>query len=198
MATLNTTAEDIKFFEFLYPYVWPNATTERLAWAQEDLRRGLLSIETMVEEAMSHVGGYRRDSVHGKDHEDGSDSKKVTSCFRNNNIKDGRWTNSYIVSRTKSKVGMLRILAYNRAQDKFDFYAIPKKYYGNAEKVEIVLETWCYCYERPEPRGRDHKNRKWFEFKLDSWEELCKISEEDMIKKVEKKHRPFPRRNVKS
>jgi len=139
-------------------------------------KKGLIQRERLVELAISDVSGIKMDSTHGRDHEDGSDTKTVVSVMRNNQAALGRWTNSFTIRNVKTKTGALRIVAYNKFLDDFHYFFIPKSAYGNdVNQVEIVIEQVNGCYSDPNFNGVPSKHRKWWEYEVRSFEEMCKL-----------------------
>lgn len=174
MSTAQATSADYKFFDFLAPYRWPNKTKRQIAQYRELVADGDLQIETILENALAinSNGTYERIAEMGRDFCDNSDSKKVVSMFRNNNIRKNIWTNSFKISKLKNKIGLIRAVCYSQQQDKFYFYAIPHFAYAGADSIDIKLDQ-SVGYSEPAgiPRGR------WSAFMVDSFKELATITE---------------------
>jgi hypothetical protein len=138
---------------------------------------GLIQRERLVEIAISNLSGIAMDSTHGRDHADGSDTKTVVSVMRNNEIARGGWTNSFTIRNVKTKTGALRIVAYNKLQGKFHYFFIPKEAYGDTvNQVEIVIEKVSGCASQPNFTGNPSTHRKWWNYEVASFEELCKLT----------------------
>ncbi len=171
--TLNNTNEDLLFYDVLKAYVFDDITEEVDANNKWLVSHGILQIESMLEFAISKVSGVTRDSTVGRDFVDGSDAKKVTSNWRNNCVSRGEWTNSYIVTNIHQKQGTLRIMAYNRVMNRFDYYAIPYDAYSHLKStVDITLDKFTGHYQEPTPTGCKTKT-KWNLYKKSSFVEMA-------------------------
>lgn len=173
MSTGLVTVEDYKFFDLLAPYFYSDKTPEQVALLREQVEYGIFQIETLLENTLAKVGGrYVRVAEEGRDFDDGSDSKKSVSCFRNNSYSRDQWTNSFIIRNTKNKTGLLRCVCYSRQQDKFYFYAIPYSAYKGIKYLEFILDRSTGFRE---PKGIPCG--KWASYLVDSFEELATITE---------------------
>ena len=142
MSTVAVTPEDYKFFDFLAPYVWPNLTKSQIKLLRDQVEGGIIQIETLLENALANasLGGYIRCAEFRRDFTDNSDAKKSISQYRNNNIAKNQWTNSFMVTGLKNKIGLLRVLCYSKEQDKFYFFAIPPSAYEGKQHIEISAD----------------------------------------------------------
>jgi hypothetical protein len=174
MSTRQVTEEDRKFFEFLAPWRWPQATPIELALYRDLVETGELQIESVLENAlaMNSNGTYQRISEDGRDGTDNSDAKKATSQFRNNNIARDTWMNSFKITSLGNKIGLIRALCYSREQECFYFFAIPHKAYQGLKEVEIILDT-SIGYAKPKgiPKG------KWSKYQVSDFKRLATITE---------------------
>lgn len=162
---------DIRFFEEFSRYL--NYTDEELKHLQKAIFDGLLQRERLVELAVSRVSGIKLDSTHGMDMADSSDVKTVVSVGRKNNKNTGQWVNSFKVPRVYTKVGDLRIVAYNKILDQFHYFFVPYSAYRNIKVLEIVLETHTNHGSEFEFTGLPNRNKKWWNYEVDSFEDLC-------------------------
>jgi len=105
MSTHLATPEDFKFFDFLAPYRWPDKTAAEIALYRELVAYGEIQIETLLENTLvvASQGKYTRIAEDHADCSDGSDAKKATSNFRNNDILRDAWTNSFAITNLKNK-----------------------------------------------------------------------------------------------
>lgn len=174
MATTDNCVEyDIKFFEELYKYLPFDGTD--LKSLRKAVEMGLVQRERLAEIAISEVSGIAIDSRNGMDHADGSDTKTVVSSYRNNNKSKGCWTNSFMVRGVKTKVGPLRIIAYNKMLDKFHYFFVPYEAYRNCSAtVEIIIESVYNHFDDPNFDGVPEDWRKWWNWECKSFEEMCK------------------------
>lgn len=113
-----------------------------------------------------------------KDYNDNSDAKFAVSQFRNNDKARGAWMNSIAIKGTYEKTGPLRVCAYNKLADKFHFFFIPHSAFQHISKngvIEIILERVSGCYDEPEFTGIPSRHMKWWEYEVDTFEEMCNI-----------------------
>ena len=124
----------------------------------------IFNIERLVEESLSAVGPYSYVDHEGYDFSDFSDSKTTTV---NINTRIGT------VSSVETKIGALRITAYNPFKDGADYFFVPKKdmirvkspCYGNNSHKERILFTYS-------SKG---DNYGWFEdYRVNDFEQLAK------------------------
>lgn len=174
----STINEDYKFFDFLAPYRWPDATRYQLSLYRELVDNGDLQIETVLENALCKTskGLYKRISENFKDFSDNSDAKKATSSYRNNKLGI-QWTNSVFVSGISKKTGLIRALVYSRANEQFYFFAIPHQAYKNLDRVEISMDV-TYSADAPiigVPKG------KWTKCMVPTFERLATITHQEAL-----------------
>lgn len=193
MSTVATIPEDYKFFDFLAPLRWPEATPEQIACYRELVHDGDLHIETVLENALvvQSQGLYTR--VAGIDDFCGGwgDAKKSISTWRMNDTKRGSWTNSAKISNIKNKQGMLRCLVWSRYSDQFYFFAVPNVWYKDLSLVEINMdcarsEPWIKGTLKPQdpiiPQGIP--KGKWAKFAVPDFMTLARITEQEVIDRV--------------
>lgn len=160
MATLDERiVDDEKFFNYLFEYAHPDASNEIKNFIRKEfLLSGEIQIETMLENAIERVGGPEKKSAFGMDFVDGSDAKK--SCVRtraHGKNYDGS------VTGVANKVGSLRVMMYERKQNRFYFFVIPNEAYCGMKYVEIPFTL------DGEPK---RKNRFW-NYEVQSFEEMA-------------------------
>jgi hypothetical protein len=176
MATsLDNIHEDLRFYEELKVHAFGKVTKRIDEHNKFLIEHGVLQIETLLELAISRAGGLVRDATTGRDFADGSDAKKATSSWRNNNIRTGEWTNSHAVRNIKAKTGALRVMAFNRYADCFDYYVIPRRAYAhlNSNSIDITLDKFSSCYSEPTPTGR-RSNSKWDIYRKANFVQMAK------------------------
>jgi hypothetical protein len=173
MATTDNCVEyDIKFFEELHKYLPFNK--DDLVGIRKAVEMGLIQRERLAEIAIEAVSGVPIDSRQGMDHADGSDTKTVVSSYRNNSKARGAWTNSLMIRNVKTKVGPLRIIAYNKLLDEFHYFFVPYEAYRNCSSVvEIIIESVNNTFSEPDFSGKPQTWRKWWNYKCESFEEMC-------------------------
>lgn len=177
--TLNNVDEDLKFYHELKKHIWgPKLSRTKDDHMVDMVKMGLLQIETLLECAISKVGNLPIDHQTGQDFIDQSDAKKVTSNYRNNVIVEGTWTNSYFVRNIKAKKGKLRVMAWNRYADKFEYFVIPHHAFQHLKCsfIEIVLDRYNGYYTNPPtPAGGSVNYCKWNAYKVKDFYELSTL-----------------------
>ncbi len=155
-STLDNIEEDLMFYDELKLYAFGQSNQLSEQRDKFLILNGCMQIESVLELAISIVGNLPRKSTVSMDFADGSDAKKVTSVFRNNNIAKGKWMNSYKIHNIGAKRGKLRIMGYNRFKKCFDYYVIPYSSYNHltSNYLEITLDTFSGYYSTPVPTGR--------------------------------------------
>lgn len=125
----------------------------------------LFNIELLVEESLAEVGGYKFVDAKGYDFSDFSDSKTTTV-----NANTGIVT----ISSVETKIGALRITAYNPFKESADCFFVPasdldivrEPCYGNNSHKQRIKFTFSKKYE-------DHYG--WFEkYRVDNFKILAK------------------------
>lgn len=162
---------DLVFFNEFSKYL--GFTKDELVGIKKALDLGLIQRERLVELAATRLGIFEMDSVSGQDFNDGSDLKTVVSCIRNNDHERGCWLHSFPVRKIQSKNGALRIIAFNKFLKKFHYFFIPHSEYRNLKILEIVVESFSGLSSPPEFTGLPKKHRKWWDFEVESFEDLC-------------------------
>ena len=121
-----------------------------------------------------------------KDYNDKSDAKFAISQFRNNNINRGTWTNSIAIKGSYWKEGPLRVCAYNQIADTFHFFFIPHSEFQHISKngvIEIIIEQVNGYYHEPDFTGVPSLHRKWWQYEVDTFEEMCNLKPGDVRKR---------------
>lgn len=168
MATKSHTVDiDHKFFTEIFYRAYPNATKTEHKFAKKLVDDGVIAIETLLEVAVSVVGKLERDSSHGKDFKNGDDVKKTTvrtSC------RGQRYSAN--VSRVHTKVGDIRVMCYERIQDKFYYFIFPNasfQHIPSSSNIEIPFES--DGTPRRFPKSSLAK-MNWWNYEVDSFEEM--------------------------
>jgi hypothetical protein len=179
MSTQLATPEDFHFFDFLAPYRWPDKTKTEIDLLRELVAYGDIQIETVLENAlcMASKGRYTRIAENHADCSDGSDAKKATSNFRNNDILRDTWKNTFPITNLKNKTGLIRALCYSKVTAKFHFFAIPYNAYKGMNRVEVALDD-SVGYKEPKgiPKG------KWCKYEVESFEALATVRHQDQAR----------------
>lgn len=169
--TDNVIPYDVRFAEQLSPYLKLSAVQQQSL--TEFVAMGLVQRDRLVEMAIANVGGHKIVSINGQDFCDGSDSKSVVSTARNNDIKRGRWTNSFSVKKIRNKTGPLRIVAYNKMLDNFQYFFVPFDAYKHlTAQLDIIIESYV-TDNTPTFTGNINVYSKWWDYECNSFEEMC-------------------------
>lgn len=170
--TCNAVAYDVKLVEHLAPYLGPMTKLELKALTKFTAQ-GIIQRDRVAEVAMANVGGFEINSIFGMDFSDGSDAKTVVSSARCNNPAKNQWMNSFEVRNIATKTGDLRVIAYNKILDKFQYFLIPHKAYKHLKTtLSIIIETKVSKGD-PGFTGIGKTTRKFWEYECDTFEELC-------------------------
>jgi len=176
--TENGIQYDIRFFDEFYPLL-KDFGDEAKRYMTLAVSKGLISKDAFMEQVFSDISGIPRNSMDGMDFQDQSDLKTVVGQIKNNHIKLGRWTHSFFVQGVNTKVGALRVIAYNKLRDDFHYFYIPNSEFQHCKYLEIIIETsTCKIGETPQftgeyqPRCRGTGLRKWWEFEVPTIQDL--------------------------
>jgi len=175
MATLDhTVPTDLKFLDLFYKHRYPNEPAYHYDITKAMVTCGELQIETLQENTLVELNpDIVKESTYGRDFSDGSDSKKVTSVYRNNQIEKGNWLHSFPVRNIATKKDGLRIVGYNVLSDTFHFWAIPYGAYSHLTHVlEITIESYRNVYTDP-CTGVSNTKCKWDKYEVDTLHELA-------------------------
>ncbi len=145
-------------FEKLCPRAYPLFTNVEKEVCRELIRSGQRLCATMLEVAISKVGGIRHDPTVGRDHDDGSDDKFATARFKSNGTEY-----SAAVGKFHNKRGLLRIYVYERIQDAEYFFLIKYEDYKRLSHIEIPFYV----------DTGDLKESKWASRRVSKFEELA-------------------------
>jgi len=176
MATLAHTLNiDYIFFDELVFKAYPKIKQYEFNFMRKLVKDGVIAIETLFEKSIGITGGLVRSSTNGMDFADGSDAKKVTATHHSaKKRKDGTFgPRSYSagIKDVHTKVGILRVMCYERIQDRFYYFKIPNEAYshiGAKSKIEIP-----FC-QNGDPRRIPHGpvKQNWWNYEVQSFEEM--------------------------
>lgn len=144
----------------MWPFAYPRFN--RIPFARKLVRAlakdGIVNAGLLLEKAISRVGKLKRDSTVGRDFVDLSDAKSVSVRFH-----DSRY--SADVKNIKTKQGALRILCYERIQDKFYYFVVPARY-NPKTSIEIPFDL----------RGNpDRRSGIWWRFQVSTFADLSGV-----------------------
>jgi len=163
---------DIRFFEEYIQYL--DFDESEINVLRKAAKMGLIQRDRLAELAISKIGKIAMDSTVGQDLADTTDVKTVVSSIRNNDKHKGIWTHSFKVPKIANKNGPLRVVAYNKILDKFHYFFIPKEAYSHLTVLEIIVERFSGISDyEPTFTGNPEKHRKWWQYEVPSFEEMC-------------------------
>ena len=170
MATKAHTVDiDHVFFDETFYRAYPNASKKEYSFAKSLVDDGVIAIETLLEVAVSQVGNLIRDSAHGKDFKNGDDVKKASVRTFNHGM-------SYAanVSQVHTKVGRLRVMCYERKQDKFYYFIIPNhafQHISSTSNIDIPFELDGTPRRVPK---RKKRYANWWDYEVESFEKMAR------------------------
>ena len=174
MATTdNAVKYDVRMLEEILPHL--DVPAEEVENMRTLAAKGWLQMDRIVEQAMAIKGSFELVSIFGMDFSDRSDAKSVVSTMRNNNKNRGQWTNSFEIRNIATKVGALRVIAYNKLLDKFHYFYIPRNAYVHLNHtLTITIERFTHWGEgEPAWTGVPKKNTLFWEFECATFEDMC-------------------------
>ena len=126
------------------------------------LEGGLLEVSTCFENAVAKVGKYKVISEDQADLSDGSDCKMASARTHNY----GRQYGAPITS-VSGKTGTLRIQVYERKQNKFYYFAIPRDAYKHISKTSNI--DIPFDRDTGDPKRANH----WWAWECESFKGMC-------------------------
>lgn len=149
-----------QFCQYLPDYSAACQTT--VQWA---MALGGLQVSTFFEQALAHQGGFTVISTDAADLSDGSDGKLST-------VRHSRYGTNYSAPVTGifGKTGTLRVQVYERIQNKFYYFLIPRSAYQHIKKtsnIEIPFEL------SGTPRRRNVCVINWWQFQVPDFLAVC-------------------------
>jgi hypothetical protein len=132
---------DDKYFDFLFPIAYPNATEEIKSFIKENMiPKGDIAIESLLETAISVSNGIVKESSAGydflnKDGTPGGDAKKATAFLNRN-----RPRREAVVKDFGNKIGNLYICVFEPHLEQFYFFNVPYSRYKNSKSLSIYFE----------------------------------------------------------
>ena len=132
------------------------------------LEYGVLQVSTFYEHAVAHKGGYTVVSEDTHDFDDYGDGKLCCVRTSSNGTKY-----SAPIKNINGKIGTLRVQVYERKQNKFYYFAIPKYAYEHIPKtsnIEIPFEL----DGTPRKFSSRPVIQNWWQFEEPTFEAMCK------------------------
>ena len=161
---------EIAHFNHFKQYI-PNYNTHCDATITQLLKMGGLQVSTLFEHALANIGGHELVSLDKGD------------LYRSGKYSDAKLSSTRTSSRgtqygaqvqgIHNKTGTLRVQVYERKQNKFYYFVIPRRAYIDVPKssnIEIPFEM--NGDPRRIPKRAVYVN--WWRYEVASWEELAK------------------------
>jgi len=158
----------LRFFIELWPKAYP--MYNRIPFATKLARRltrdGVLSHGHLLEKAISRVGSIVRESTMGKDFADKSDAKAVSvrTCSKGKAY-------SAPVTNIHRKKGYLRVMVFERKQDRFYYFMIPGYAYSHiasTSNIEIPFEI------DGDPKRINKCDINWWNYEVDTFNDITR------------------------
>ena len=118
---------------------------------------GIIQVSTAVEHAVAQQTGTQVISEDARDLSDGSDVKTCTARTHNSGRSYGA-----PVTNIRGKTGSLRVQVYERLQDRFYLFLIPREAYRHippGSNIEIPFEL----------DGTPRRSNRWWQHEVDRW-----------------------------
>jgi hypothetical protein len=131
-------------------------------------KKGMIAVETMLEEAISRVGKLTRsEHGNGEDFIDGTDAKKGVVSNNDTNTR----TKAVTIGRVSSKVGDLRIMASDPLNGKLFYFRIPNHELKDKCNIKIMFGQDGDMPKKLRPNT--FSGRCWLNYQVKSFKELC-------------------------
>jgi hypothetical protein len=165
------------FFDLLFPMIFPDLDkdSELYAFIRQQLviETELISAGTMLEQAISVKKGIVRINTEKMDFPDGSDAKTTSVRISNHGKSYGA-----PIHNIQNKIGLLRVVAYERIQHKFYYFLIPHAAYKDIPKSSNI-EIPFNLDGSPKRTSKRIKNVNWWTFEVPNFEGiLCDVPAE--------------------
>jgi|FreactTroBogLake_1042271.scaffolds.fasta_scaffold26124_2 hypothetical protein len=161
----------------------PGKTKDLINYA----KKGIVAVESLLEEAISVVGGLKRSIENYEDFSDGSDAKKCTVTY--NDVITG--SRSITIGNVSLKRGCLRVMAADPFTGQVFYFKIPNKEVigkhnlkinfsnrgGIPDKIKDKLlqskgvNLWG---EKIKVEANNFNERAWLIYRVNTFKELCK------------------------
>lgn len=159
-----------KFFDFLFPLAYPeiDSSSDIYEFCKNKLsiNDALLPAGSLLEKAISIRKGITRHPTVGRDFVDGSDAKSASCRWYSNNKSYGA-----PIHETFNKRGLLRCVIYERLQDKFYFFLIPRVAYEHIPKSSNI-EIPFNLDGSPRRDAPGVRNVDWWQFEVKEFDNI--------------------------
>jgi hypothetical protein len=156
----------LKHFDFLWHKAYPSRGIDSYKEHRLTVEDGSwTNLGSLLEHAIHIVGGIKKINGVGKDFDDISDAKLISVRTSSKGL-----AYTAPVTNIHRKRGFLRVVCYERKQDKHYFFLIPFSAYEHIPKtsnIEIPFEL------NGNPRKINKCNVNWWDFEKLSFQEIC-------------------------
>jgi hypothetical protein len=161
----------LKHFDHLWPLAYPNRSKKSYYQHRKTVEDGTWNnLGGLLEHAIHTVGKIKKHNTVGKDFVDISDAK-LTSVRTSS--KGTMY--SAPITNIHQKRGLLRVVCYERKQDKFYYFLIPYEAYQHIPKtsnIEIPFEL------DGTPKRKNKCNINWWDYSKESFQQICISAEQ--------------------
>ena len=106
-----------------------------------------------------------------EDFDDYSDAKYLSVAHQDLNNNSKRYSARLTREALKNKKGALRLVAFERKQNRLYYFYIPRRFWKQWKNIEIPFHA----------NGDPKDTNKWWSYEVDSFKELARIKKEDWI-----------------
>jgi len=156
----------LKHFDYLWPLAYPTRSKESYIDHRQTVADGAwTNLGSLLEHAIHVTGNITKNNTVGKDFDDISDAKlSSVRTFSKGKAYSGQ------VSNLHRKKGLLRVVMYERKQDKFYYFLIPYEAYKHIPKssnIEIPFNL------DGSPKKENKCKVNWWDYSKDTFEGIC-------------------------
>ena len=146
-------------------------------------KKGIIAVETLLEEAISKVGKIKRSNKDGEDFVDGSDAKKAVVTLKDANTGE----RAASIGNVGNKKGILRVLVSEPMTEQLFFFKIPNREIkgknsikisfsregGMQDKIRRTLILNSTLDKKTKIKPKSFSERAWLMYRVHSFKELC-------------------------
>ena len=169
--TPNIVKGDIMIIDELTKHLKYNV--EERKFLKRMAKKGIVAVETMLEEAISKVGKVKRSNKQGEDFVNGADAKKAIVNFRSHGPIRSH-SREAAVCNLKNKRGKLQVMIAEPESGELFYFIIPYREYK--DQNSIVIQFNKNGGENTNFNGTKSQSwRIWNQYRVKTFRELAKI-----------------------
>lgn len=178
--TLNVAEGDVLMIRLLGEEL--GYSENKIQFLCDEALDGVIAVESLLEKAISRIGGIARSNKDGEDFIDGSDAKKATATVKDANTG----TRAASISGVKNKKGLLRVAISEPLKNEVYFFKIPQEEYKNKEQLTIMFHRnggppdavrraslSSSVWSKPLKEDNTFSTRVWTKYQVATFKELC-------------------------